>query len=69
MRAGRGIKTIIGSFFRKRGQMGAEASSAAFLVSVFFVVAVACMNRHRSTAIRNQKRTATVIISCTTGAT
>ena len=42
MRAGRGIKTIIGSFFRKRGQMGAEASSAAFLVSVFFVVAVAC---------------------------
>ena len=42
MKAGRGIRTIIGSFFRKRGQMGAEASSAAFLVSVFFVVAVAC---------------------------
>ena len=42
MNAGRGIRTIIGSFFRKRGQMGAEASSAAFLISVLFVVAVAC---------------------------
>lgn len=42
MNTGRGIKAIIGSFFRKRGQMGAEASSAAFLASVFFVIAVAC---------------------------
>ena len=40
MNTGRGIKTIIGSFFRKRGQMGAEASSAAFLASVGFVIAV-----------------------------
>lgn len=42
MKAGRGIRTIIGSFFRKRGQMGAEASSAAFLISVLFVVAISC---------------------------
>ena len=42
MNARRGIKTIIGSFFRKRGQMGAEASSATFLTTVFFVVAIAC---------------------------
>ena len=41
MNTRRGIKTIIGSFFRKRGQMGAEASSATFLASVFFVVAIA----------------------------
>ena len=40
MNTGRGIRTIIGSFFRKRGQMGAEASSAAFLASVGFVIAV-----------------------------
>ena len=40
MNTGRGIKTIIGSFFRKRGQMGAEASSSAFLASVGFVIAV-----------------------------
>ena len=40
MNAGRGIRTIIGSFFRKRGQMGAEASSAAFLASVGFVIAI-----------------------------
>lgn len=38
----RGIKTIIGSFFRKRGQMGAEASNATFFTSVFFVAALAC---------------------------
>ena len=37
MNAGRGIKTIIGSFFRKRGQMGAQATSASFLVSITFV--------------------------------
>ena len=37
----RGIKTIIGSFFRKRGQMGAEASNATFFASVFFVAALA----------------------------
>ena len=37
MSAKRGIKTIIGSFFRKRGQMGAEASNASFLVSLGFV--------------------------------
>ena len=40
MNTRRGIKTIIGSFFRKRGQMGAEASSAAFLASVGFVIAI-----------------------------
>ncbi|MBR3247162.1 MAG: CPBP family intramembrane metalloprotease [Clostridiales bacterium] len=38
MTAKRGIKTIIGSFFRKRGQMGAQASSASFLASVVFVM-------------------------------
>ena len=38
----RGIKTIIGSFFHKRGQMGAEASPATFLATVFLVVALAC---------------------------
>lgn len=38
----RGIKTIIGSFFRKRGQMSAEASNATFFTSVFFVAALAC---------------------------
>ena len=37
MSAKRGIKTIIGSFFRKRGQMGAQATSASFLVSIVFV--------------------------------
>ena len=42
MKARRGIKTIIGSFFRKRGQMGAEASSATFFTSVFFVAAYSC---------------------------
>ena len=43
MSAKRGIKTIIGSFFRKRGQMGAEASSASFLVSIGFVIAFSCV--------------------------
>ena len=38
MSARRGIKTIIGSFFRKRGQNGAQASVAAFLASVVFVI-------------------------------
>ena len=38
MSAKRGIKTIIGSFFRKRGQTGAQASAAAFLASVVFVI-------------------------------
>lgn len=42
MRAGRDIRTIIGSFFRKRGQMGAEASNGTFLVTVGFVVAMSC---------------------------
>ena len=42
MNAKRGIKTIIGSFFRKRGQMGAEASPATFLTTVGLVVALAC---------------------------
>ena len=37
MSAKRGMKTIIGSFFRKRGQLGAEASSASFLISLIFV--------------------------------
>ena len=43
MSAKRGIKTLIGSFFRKRGQAGAEASSASFLVSIGFVVAFSCV--------------------------
>ena len=38
MTAKRGIKTIIGSFFRRRGRMGAEATTAAFLASVIFVL-------------------------------
>ncbi len=38
----RGIKTIVGSFFRKRGQMGAQASPAVFLVTVGFIVALSC---------------------------
>ena len=42
MNAKRGIKTIIGSFFRKRGQMGAEASPATFFATVGLVVALAC---------------------------
>lgn len=42
MSAGRGMKTIIGSFFRKRGQMGAEASNTTFLVTVLFVAAFSC---------------------------
>ena len=37
MSAKRGIKTIIGNFFRKRGQGGAEASSASFIISLLFV--------------------------------
>ena len=48
MSAKRGIKTIVGNFFRKRGQMGAEASNASFLVSlgfvaVFFAVCISWM--------------------------
>lgn len=43
MTAGRGIKTLIGSFFRKRGQSGAQASSASFLVSLGFVIAFSCI--------------------------
>ena len=42
MNVRRGIKTIIGSFFRKRGQMGAEAATSTFLVSLLFVVALCC---------------------------
>ena len=38
MSAKRGIKTIIGSFFQKRGQLGAKATAASFLVSVVFVI-------------------------------
>ena len=41
MSAKRGIKTIIGSFFQKRGQLGAKATAASFLVSVVFVAVVA----------------------------
>ena len=37
MSAKRGIKTIIGNFFRKRGNSGAEASSASFIISLLFV--------------------------------
>ena len=43
MSAKRGIKTIIGSFFRKRGQMGALAANSSFLVSIGFVVAFSCV--------------------------
>ncbi len=43
MSAKRGIKTIIGSFFRKRGQMGAQAAPATFLVTVMFIVALSCV--------------------------
>lgn len=43
MSAKRGIKTIIGSFFRKRGQMGALAASSSFLVSIGFVIAFSCV--------------------------
>lgn len=39
----RGIKTLIGSFFRKRGQSGAMASNASFLVSLAFVAALFCV--------------------------
>lgn len=42
MESTRGLKAIIGNFFRKKGQMGAQASSATFLVTVGFVIAVAC---------------------------
>ena len=42
MNSNRGIKAIIGSFFRKRGQMGAQASAATFLTTVGFVIALAC---------------------------
>ena len=42
MKAGRGIRTIIGSFFRKRGQGGAEASTASFIISLVFVLILAC---------------------------
>ena len=41
MRSKRGISAIIGNFFRKKGQLGAQASNATFLVTVFFVVALA----------------------------
>ena len=43
MNAKRGMKTIIGSFFRKRGQTGAMASSASFLVSLAFVGILVCV--------------------------
>ncbi|MBR4947981.1 MAG: ABC transporter permease [Clostridiales bacterium] len=42
MESTRGLKAIIGNFFRKKGQMGAQASSATFLVTVCFVIALAC---------------------------
>ena len=42
MGSNRGIKAIIGSFFRKKGQMGAQASNATFLTTVGFVIALAC---------------------------
>ena len=38
----RGINAIVGSFFRKKGQMGAQATSATFLVTIGFVIAIAC---------------------------
>ena len=44
MTAKKGMKTIIGSFFRKRGQTGAMASSASFLVSLAFVAVLICVS-------------------------
>ena len=44
MSAKRGIKTIIGSFFRKRGQMGALEATCNFPSRfVGFVVAFSCV--------------------------
>ena len=40
MNSARGIKAIIGSFFRKRGDMGAQASMASFFATIGFVVAI-----------------------------
>lgn len=44
MSAKKGMKTIIGSFFHKRGQAGAMASSASFLVSLAFVAVLVCVS-------------------------
>jgi membrane protease YdiL (CAAX protease family) len=39
----RGTKAIIGSFFRKRGQMGAQASPASLFASIGFVMVIVCV--------------------------
>lgn len=40
MKSLRGIKAIVGSFFRKRGDMGAQASMASFFTTIGFVIAI-----------------------------
>ena len=38
----RGIKAIIGSFFRKRGQMGAQASLSSLFATIGFIAVIMC---------------------------
>ena len=38
----RGIRAIIGSFFRKRGQMGAQASLSSLFATIGFIVVLMC---------------------------
>jgi len=38
----RGIRAIIGSFFRKRGQMGAQASLSSLFATIGFIVVIMC---------------------------
>lgn len=40
MKSLRGIKAIVGSFFRKRGDLGAQASMASFFTTIGFVIAI-----------------------------
>ena len=39
----RGTKAIIGSFFHKKGQMGAQASPASLFASIGFVMVIMCV--------------------------
>ena len=39
----RGIRAIIGSFFRKRGQMGAQASLSSLFATIGFIVVLMCV--------------------------
>lgn len=43
MKSTRGVKAIIGSFFRKRGDLGAQASMSSFITTVCFVIAIMCV--------------------------